>query len=221
MILIKNKNIKCCNFLKGLSKICPVGHLILIFIRRILPTPWNIWTFQGFSQTCVLPQFIWSQHWIWWDSFFLKRCWGTCLNDRTKTFQGSMGRGGRIYNGWCHGFCFDVLKFSVGGWEGGKGGRVVRLGIWEKWKVGLVEKVEKVIEWWAGKVGGVNLYSRVGDADWVQYLFFLFLMLIKGTKRWNGFKIFRMAPGMERLSLHLLRFVRNIICASEVWCGCG
>ena len=48
----------------------------------------------------------------------------------------------------------------------------------------------------------------------------LFLILIKGTKRWNGFKIFCMAPGMERLSLHLLGVVRNIIYALELGCGC-
>ena len=46
-------------------------------------------------------------------------------------------------------------------------------------------------------------------------------MLIKGTKRQDGFKIFRMAPGMERLSLHLLQIVRNIICALEVGCECA
>ena len=45
-------------------------------------------------------------------------------------------------------------------------------------------------------------------------------MLIKGRKRQDGFKIFRMAPGMERLSLHLLRIIRNIICALEVGCEC-
>ena len=81
---------------------------------------------------------------------------------------------------------------------------------------------KKISEWWGGKMGGVWFYSKVvGDADWVQDFFFLFLMLIKGTKRQDGFKIFRMAPGMERLSLHLLRIVRNIICALEVGCECA
>ena len=46
------------------------------------------------------------------------------------------------------------------------------------------------------------------------YLFFL--MLIKERKRRDGFKIFCMAPGMEKLSLHLPQAVRNIVCALEV-----
>ena len=69
IILFKNKNIKlCCNFLKNLpktkvlrystvmiSEFCTAGHLILIFIRRILPPLRTIWAFQGvsyFSNKC-------------------------------------------------------------------------------------------------------------------------------------------------------------------------
>ena len=46
--------------------------------------------------------------------------------------------------------------------------------------------------------------------------FCLFIFDIKGMKRQDGFKIFCMAPGMERLSLHLLQVIRNKICALEV-----
>ena len=47
-------------------------------------------------------------------------------------------------------------------------------------------------------------------------------MLIKERKRRDGFKIFCMAPGMEKLSLHLPQAVRNIVCALEVGCRvCG
>ena len=34
----------------------------------------------------------------------------------------------------------------------------------------------------------------------------------------DEFKIFGVVPGIERLSLHLLRAIRNIDCALEVWC---
>ena len=59
--------------------------------RRILPPPRTIWVFQGVStisnaQTNALPQFIRSQHWIWWDSFFSNDVSGTCLNGGTKKF---------------------------------------------------------------------------------------------------------------------------------------
>ena len=61
------------------------------------------------------------------------------------------------------------------GWEDVKGGMLVRLGRWERWKVGEVEKMEKMTGWWGGKVGGFWFYSRVGDAEWVQdFIFFVF-----------------------------------------------
>ena len=68
-------------------------------------------------------------------------------------------------------------------------------------------------------MGGFWFYSRVGDAERVQHFIFLFLILIKRTKRQDGFKIFCMAPEMERLSLHLLQAVRNLVYALEVGCG--
>ena len=52
-----------------------------------------------------------------------------------------------------------------------------------------------------------------------KILSFLFLILIKGTKRQDGFKIFCVAPEMERLSLDLPQAVRNLVCALEVGCG--
>ena len=106
------------------------------------------------------------------------------------------------------------------GWESGKGRRLVTLGRWKRWHGGEVEKVEKVTGWWDGKVGAFWFYSRVGDAGWVQDFIFLFLILIKGTKRRNGFKLFCMAPGMERLLLHLPQAFRNKVYALEVGCGC-
>ena len=46
-------------------------------------------------------------------------------------------------------------------------------------------------------------------------------MLIQGTKRQDGFKIFCVALGVERLSLHLPQAVRNIMCfGGGVW-GCA
>ena len=36
---------------------------------------------------------------------------------------------------------------------------------------------------------GSWLYSRIGDAGWLQDFIFLFLMLINGTKEQDGFKI--------------------------------
>ena len=37
-----------------ISKFCDAGHLILIFMRRISPSPRPIWTFQGVSlNTCT------------------------------------------------------------------------------------------------------------------------------------------------------------------------
>ena len=62
-----------------ISKFCLAGHLILIFIKRVLrPTRTNWALFQGrvISQTNALPQFIQSQRWICWDSFLSKWCWG-------------------------------------------------------------------------------------------------------------------------------------------------
>ena len=47
----------------------------------------------------------------------------------------------------------------------------------------------------------------------------LFLMLIRGTKRQDGFKIICMAPRIERLSLYLQQAVKNIACAFEGGCG--
>ena len=106
------------------------------------------------------------------------------------------------------------------GWESGKGRRLVTLGRWKRWHGGEVEMVEKVTGWWDGKVGGFWFYSRVGDAEWVQDFIFLFLILIKGTKRPDGFKLFCMAPRMERLLLHLPQAFRNKVYALEVGCGC-
>ena len=66
------------------------GHLILIFIRRILAPPRTIWACQGvshFSNKCsstVYTNFVLD----WWDSFFLKCCWGICLNGGTKKISG-------------------------------------------------------------------------------------------------------------------------------------
>ena len=81
-------------------KFCPAAHLILIFTRTILPPAelFELSKRQVSSQANVLPQFIWSQLWIWWDSFFLNflfflfQCWGTCLNEGTKKIQ----RGGDL-----------------------------------------------------------------------------------------------------------------------------
>ena len=57
-----------------ISKFYPVGHIILIFIKRIL-LPLELFELcKGYviSQTNAHPQFVQSQHWIWWDSYFLK-----------------------------------------------------------------------------------------------------------------------------------------------------
>ena len=51
-----------------------------------------------------------------------------------------------------------------------------------------------------------------------RFRFFVF-DVNQGMKRQDGFKIFCIAQGMERLSLHLLQAVRNIVCALEVGCG--
>ena len=67
-------------------------------------------------------------------------------------------------------------------------------------------EVSGFIQWW-----GMQSKSKISS--------FLFLILIKGTKRQDGFKIFCVAPGMERLSLDLLQAVRNLVCALEVGCG--
>ena len=68
---------------------------------------------------------------------------------------------------------------------------MVRWERWERWEAGEVGKVGKVRGWRGGKVGGF----------------------------WQDeFKIFGVVPGIERLSLHLLRAFRNIDCALEVWC---
>ena len=52
-------------------KFCPAEHLVLIFIKRILPTPeiFELCKGQVISQTNAIPQFILNQRWIWWDSF--------------------------------------------------------------------------------------------------------------------------------------------------------
>ena len=55
---------------------------------------------------------------------------------------------------------------------------------WEIWKGG------EVVRWQGGKVGVPWFYSRVGDAGRVQDFIFLFLMLIKGAKGRDEFKIF-------------------------------
>ena len=41
-----------------------------------------------------------------------------------------------------------------------------------------------------GKVGDSWFNSRLGDAEGVQDLIFLFQMLFKGMKWWDGFEIF-------------------------------
>ena len=64
--------------------------------------------------------------------------------------------------------------------KGGKGGRVVRL---RRQEVDDFGKVGKVEGWSGGKVGVSWFYSRLGDAEWLQDIIFLFLVLIKGTKR--------------------------------------
>ena len=50
---------------------CPAEHLVLIFIKRILPTPeiFQLCKGQVISQTNAISQFILNQCWIWWDSF--------------------------------------------------------------------------------------------------------------------------------------------------------
>ena len=68
---------------------------------------------------------------------------------------------------------------------------------------------------------GFWFYSRVGDAESVHDFIFLFLMLIKGTKRQDVFKIICMAPGIERLSLCLQQTVKNIVCALVGKFKCG
>ena len=52
-------------------KFCPAEHLVLIFIKRMLPTPeiFELCKGQVISQTNAIPQFIINQRWIWWDSF--------------------------------------------------------------------------------------------------------------------------------------------------------
>ena len=59
-------------------------------------------------------------------------------------------------------------KMSVGGWWGGKVGKVGKAG-----------------EWWCGNVGGSWFYSRVGKTVWVQDFIFLFLMLKKRRRGWS------------------------------------
>ena len=80
------------------------------------------------------------------------------------------------------------------------------------------QKNFRMVRWEDGRC--LVLFKGGGGCRLSPRFLLLFLMLIKGRKRQDGFKIFRMAPGMERLSLHLLRIVRNIICALEVGCEC-
>ena len=50
--------------------------------------------------------------------------------------------------------------------------------------------------------------------------FYLFVFDInQGNKRQDGFKNFCMGLGMERLSLHLLQAVSNIVYPVEIGCG--
>ena len=98
-------------------------------------------------------------------------------------------------------------------WEGGEVGKVRKVGGWWSWKGGKGDRE------WGGKVRGFWFYSKAGDAERVQDFIFLFLLLIKVTKRQDGFTNFCIALGMERLSLHLPQAVRNIVCTSEVECG--
>lgn len=70
----------------------------------------------------------------------------------------------------------------LGVWWVWKGRKVVR---WESRKDGGSGKVGKLWEW-----QGSWSYSRVGDVEWVQDFMVLFLMLIKATMGWDGFKIF-------------------------------
>ena len=62
---------------------------------------------------------------------------------------------------------------------------------------------------WEGGRFLVSFKGRV--AEQVKDFIFLFLMLIKGMKRHDGFKIFCMARGTERLSLHLPQAVRRVV----------
>ena len=67
--------------------------------------------------------------------------------------------------------------------------------------------------------GGSFLVLFKGEGCRVSRRFyFLFLTSIKGTKRQVGFKKFCMALGMERLSLHLLQAIRNIVYPFKVGC---
>ena len=69
--------------------------------------------------------------------------------------------------------------------------------------------------------GGSFLVLFKGGECRVQNFIFLFLMLIKGTKRQDVFKIICMAPGIERLSLCLQQTVKNIVCALVGKFKCG
>ena len=84
-ILFRNKNIwkffknlsktKVLRYLKVMiSKFCPVGHLILILIKRILPPHGTIWALQGvshFSNECSSTVYTKSALDLW-GQFFLK-----------------------------------------------------------------------------------------------------------------------------------------------------
>ena len=76
------------------------------------------------------------------------------------------------------------------------GGSLVTLERWERWDGGVGKK-KQVGGWWGGKLKGFWFYSRLGDAKWVQDFIFLFLVLIKGTKRWDEFKIFVWPQGRK------------------------
>ena len=75
-------------------------------------------------------------------------------------------------------------------WWGREVGKVRECWSWKVGKVGdwWDRKVGEVGEWWRGKVGGSWFCSRVNGSGSVQCFFFLFLMLIKGAKRQDGFK---------------------------------
>ena len=70
-----------------------------------------------------------------------------------------------------------ILECLDSRWEGGEVGKV---GDWCGWEG------RRVV---GGKIGGSGFYSRVGDAECVQNFSFLFLILIKGTKRQNEIAI--------------------------------
>ena len=85
-----------------ISKFCPAGHSILIFMKRILPLPKPFELCKGYviSQTNAIPQFILSKRWIGGgggeggDSF-LNDIGGRHVHIEGKKIHG-LGRGGGL-----------------------------------------------------------------------------------------------------------------------------